>query len=244
MRLHRFYVAQAVIKDGKITLDSREIINQIRNVFRLREGDQIIIFSGLGFDHYCLIVCMDNNEVVLKILETKKSCFMPEREMVLCTAIIKKDKFEWIVEKATEIGVTRIIPIVSERSEKKGLNISRLQKIAIEASEQSGRGNIPIIDPIVEFSKFNWEKGKDGIDIVFHTQNDGESMEMIEKKLKNRESIRIFVGPEGGWSEKEIEMFHKREVSICCLGSQILKSETAVVAGLSILTFLCKTPRL
>ncbi len=160
---------------------------------------------------------------------------MPARDIYLCAAVVKKDTFEWIVEKATELGVTHIIPVMAERSEKKSLNEARLQKIAIEASEQSGRGSVPTIQTIVELKEaIDILKAKDGIEsIAFHTDAERFNPQDVHRDIP----VCVFIGPEGGWTIDEVDMFHKNQIKVVCLGSQVLRAETAVVAALSQLVF-------
>jgi 16S rRNA (uracil1498-N3)-methyltransferase len=139
---------------------------------------------------------------------------------------------EWVVEKATELGVSKIVPIVSERSEKKGFNLMRAQKIAIEASEQSGRVEVPLIGDI--------EPLKDALESF---QGEIVVFDLIGKPFsdavswlggeKNNTPINIFVGPEGGWSPKEIEMFKVQKAQIFSLGQLTLRAETASIVALS-----------
>ena len=234
MRLHRFYIQELVGTNKQVTIISVDTVNQIKNVFRLKKGDAVIIFDGSGSDYECVIENIERDTVILNAVKVLESRYMPKREIYLYAAVVKKDNFEWIVEKATELGVTKIIPILSERSEKKSLNESRLKKIAIEASEQSGRGNIPGISEIEGFEKSLEEVAGEKFQIVaFHTE--GQSLNKSD--INNTKSIAIFIGPEGGWSEREVELFHKNKIPVICLGSQVLRAETAVIAALSRFVF-------
>jgi 16S rRNA (uracil1498-N3)-methyltransferase len=234
MRLHRFYISTLVGNQSELTIHSVDLVNQIRRVFRLNNGDRIIIFDGSGSDYVCSIKDSKKESVELSIIEASKSRFVPETEIVLYASLVKKDNFEWIVEKATELGVSKIIPIISERSEKKSLNIERLKKIAIEASEQSGRGTVPIIESIGNLEQALLDSSRSNR-IAFHT----EGALFGASDMKAQESLAVFIGPEGGWSEMEIEIFHKNKVPVYSLGPQVLRAETAVVAALAVIVF-CK----
>jgi 16S rRNA (uracil1498-N3)-methyltransferase len=291
MKLQRFWI------DGKITADHSfgglfevadlALLHQLKNVFRFKIGYEIVVFDGDGQDHECLIREFLKDKIILELKKSYASRFMPAREIWLCASIVKKDNFEWIVEKATELGVSHIVPILSDRSEKKSLNMERLEKIIIEASEQSGRGNIPRIHPImkleecVEYVKkipnsksfvipasrseveaqagillnnknlessvtqdprFRGDDNKrvssksQAIDIemlAFHTE--GESVQ--GSTLYKDKPVALFIGPEGGWSEKEVDLFHHSNIPLKCLGRQILRAETAAVAILAQIVF-------
>lgn len=231
MRLHRFYVKEKIVAKSDLVIKSDSLSNQIGHVFRLKKGDSVILFDGSGNDYECKIEDLKRDSVALKVGEGNPSRFVLTRRVFLYQSIIKKDKFEWIVEKATELGVTDIIPVLAERSEKKSLNEERLQKICIEASEQSGRGDIPSINPIIDLSKSDLSKDCPGELIVFHTEGDLFSSELDSKE--NNKTLSIFIGPEGGWSPREINMFHALKIPIYSLGKQVLRSETAAVVCLS-----------
>ncbi len=243
MRLHRFFVSEIIGDKKDITVTSSGLVNQIQNVFRLKVNDSIIIFDGSGYDYECNILNISKTNIVLKISKARESHYMPKNSIYLFVGVVKKDTFEWVVEKATELGVTNIIPIIAERSEKKSLNEDRLKKISIEASEQSGRGSIPVIEKIMKLEdaivslknrSLNQSEIKKEIEIIaFHTEGKFFRDENINKNI----ATAIFIGPEGGWSSKEILMFHENNIDIFCLGNQILRSETAVIAALSRIMF-------
>lgn len=235
MRLHRFYISEKIGTKTEITVNSVELVNQIQRVFRLKKGDRVITFDGSGFDFECEIIGLEKETIILKVIKSEPSRFVPKKEVYLYQALVKKDNFEWIVEKATELGVTHVVPVMAERSEKKSLNEERLKKIAIEASEQSSRSDIPTIGNIVKLEDaiLAMSDIANAKRLVFHTEGSILAMSDIAKTGP----IAVFIGPEGGWSEKEIELFHKNNMDIICLGNQVLRSETAVIAALSQVVF-------
>lgn len=233
MRLHRFYIEQTIGNKPEVIVDSPEIINQVRRVFRLKKGDSVILFDSSGSDYECVLGDSTDKVGHFNVVSSSKSVYMPTRDVILYAAITKKDTFEWIVEKATELGVTKIVPVLAERSEKKSLNMERLHKISVEASEQCGRGNLPMIQPIVSL-----EEVLSGRDIeqriVFHIDGQAFSSTEIFKTEGEKSPIMIFIGPEGGWSPEEISTFHKHNMPIYSLGKQVLRAETAVISALSL----------
>ena len=239
MRLHRFYISEIVGSKTELILDNTDVVHQIRKVFRLKKGDLLIVFDGSSSDYTCGIEDYRDETIVLGIREATKSRFMPEREVYLYAALVKKDTFEWIVEKATELGVTKIIPVIAERTEKKAVNEERLKKIVIEASEQSGRGSVPEILPVIDLKeavvalRVKNEDGSDIKTIAFHT--DAELFETSD--IKGDEPLTCFIGPEGGWSTDEIALFHENKIPVKSIGTQVLRAETAVVATLSLVMF-------
>lgn len=129
MKLHRFYIEETVGNANQIRIVSRSVLWQAINVLRVGLNDSVKIFDNSGFDYEIVIVGYDNYTMICDVKKRIVNKVLPKREVYLFASIVKKDKFEWIVEKATELGVTHIIPVISARSEKKDLNIARLKKI-------------------------------------------------------------------------------------------------------------------
>ena len=169
---------------------------------------------------------LNNREAELRLVSEREG-IVPDREVVLYQSLIKKDKMEWVVEKATELGVSKIIPIISERSEKKGLNLERARRIAIEASEQCGRADVPVLGSIMGLEECIM--GAEGEKIVFDITGEPFSSSVIH----NIYPISLFVGPEGGWTEKEIEIFKESNAKIFSLGKLTLRAETAAIVALT-----------
>ena len=220
MRLHRFYIKNDLTVGQEITLDNPEVVHQLKKVFRLEAGDKVVVFNGDGFDYVAELTLLTKEEGVIKVTEQKEGISEAKYKITLALSLIKKDNFELVVQKATELGVATIIPIVSERSEKKNLNMDRLTKIAVEAAEQSGRGKLPTISEIVELDKFL--QNTTGPIYAFDPTG-------TEIKLEKGDAT-ILVGPEGGWSEKELEMFKEKNIAIIKLPGNVLRAETAAVA--------------
>jgi 16S rRNA (uracil1498-N3)-methyltransferase len=196
--------------------------------------ERVIVFDGSGYDFVCEIQEYQGSEVVLNILEKKLNSTKPLHHVVLYAAIIKKDNFEWIVQKATELGVSDIVPVLSDRSEKKNINTERLEKIIREAAEQSGGGILPRLHQVVSLRELLSSKsllgGMVSSAVVFDPTGEKLSARGPEKIYG---SVGLFIGPEGGWSAEEISAFKKAGVAVRSLGPRILRAETAAVAALA-----------
>lgn len=226
MRLRRFFCDLELGSKTSTLITSGSLVNQLKNVFRLGKGDEVILFDNSGYDFRAVINSFEKDSVSFTITETLENNIHTKREVYLFSSIVKKDNFEWIVQKATELGVSHIVPVVSERTEKKDLNIERLNKIIIEASEQSGRAKLPTLHDVGDL-KSVLEKYKSIPSIAWHI----ESQKFVSQEV--HDVIGAYVGPEGGWSSNEIELFESHNIKIRSLGEQVLRSETAVVAVLS-----------
>jgi 16S rRNA (uracil1498-N3)-methyltransferase len=231
MRLHRFYSTVSP-KNDVFDIPDRDLAHQWKNVFRYNVGSQVILFDGLGFDYLCVISSIRSLGVSASVIQKVKSGEKPPMKLTLCMAVIKKDNFELALQKVTELGVSRVIPLLCERSEKKNLNFERLKKIAVEASEQSGRGDVPEILPISNLE--NILKGDSLPNNVLCLNLEGKYIKDVLNEADFKE-LALFVGPEGGWSEDELKIFQKYNIHCVSLGTQVLRAETAAIAVSSLL---------
>ncbi len=222
MRFRRFFLEE-VIQGGKIIIRDQDLIQRLIKVLRLKVGDQIIVFDKLGFEFLAQIELLSKNRTELTVIEKRKNLAEPEKKIYLFQAIIKKDNFEWVIEKGTEAGIFSFTPILTERTIKTNLNFERLRKIAISATEQSGRVFVPIINQIEKFED-SFRKIKDKF--ILFLDITGEPIKKFFHEIQKNKEIYIFVGPEGGWSEKEINLVKENNIRIVSLGPRILKSET------------------
>lgn len=228
MRLHRFYIPEPIGDHKALRLTDTNLVHQLRSVFRMTVGGQFIVFDNSGFEYQVMIVSFDKNDVQVSVI-SKNEVDMPHlRELHLFCSIIKKDKFEWVLEKGTELGVTRFIPLISDRSEKRGFNSDRAEKIIREASEQSGRVRLPEISSVVSFDD---TLTTDFPCFAFHPDGDVFTIEHTH----TFSPLGVFIGPEGGWTDREIFLFRKNNIEVSSLGPQTLRAETAAVAVASLI---------
>ncbi|MEN9647887.1 MAG: hypothetical protein RLY57_691 [Candidatus Parcubacteria bacterium] len=225
MRLHRFYIQTELSVDTEIVVDDTEHLHQWVSVFRFATDDSIILFNGDGNDYTGTFTEVHKKKAVIQITSVTPSLVMKHIAPVhLYLSLIKKDLFELVVEKATELGVSSITPIITERTQNKNLNMDRLEKITIEASEQSGRGDVPQIHSAVSLTTA-LEATKGYSQIL--TQMGGQD------PIKNSSNLSqaLFIGPEGGWGEKDLEQFTHYTVQHVSLGETTLRAETAAIVG-------------
>ncbi len=231
MRLHRFYVTNP-INTGTFDITDKELVHQWKSVFRYNVASQVILFDGSGPDYLCMITSLRNLGATVSVVEAIEEMEKPKVDLWLCLGLIKKDNFELVVQKATELGVTHIVPVLCERSEKKNLNMERIHKIVVEASEQSGRGTIPNIHDIRELPDLLKEGILPKDKLALNLEGDYIQDVVTEKNYKE---LAIFIGPEGGWGDRELKEFEKNAISSVSLGAQVLRAETAAIAASSLL---------
>lgn len=232
MRLHRFYVIQPLGEE--VVIDDISLVSQLTKVFRYTVGDFVILFNGDGYDNWYSIQSISKKTI--SFIRTKSiTSYIPNKNVTLYLSVIKKDAFELVVQKATELGVTSIIPILTSRSEKKNLSLSRLKKIATEASEQSGRGDIPYIGEVMTLNDALLTISPQQTPVMFTI--DGEPLlqnipTVTEKTSSSK--VLLFVGPEGGFSDEDKERMKAKEFHEYSLGKTVLRAETAAIVGVSL----------
>src|SRR3989344_4804544 len=227
MRLNRF-IGNFDLSKKELSITDTGFINQAKNVLRLKASDKIILCDGNLNEALAEIVNLNKKFAELKILETCKNKNEPassENQVILYCSVLKKENFEWAVQKAVEVGVKEITPIITARTVKLGLNRERLEKIIKEAAEQSGRGILPKLNEAIIFDEALKSAEENDLNLFFQAGYPplGHSMSKFEK-------IGVFVGPEGGWTEEEIKKAQSSNgITIVGLGKTVLRAETAVV---------------
>ena len=229
--MNRFF-AESIVNE-RVAL-SKDDINHSVNVLRLRKGDRIIVSDGAGTDYNCCIVSSDKNGVQLEIIETLKNQAEPEVLITLYQGVPKLDKMELIIQKSVELGVSRIVPVLTKRTIvkiKDGKKRERWQKISESAAKQSGRGIIPTVCEPIDFSDAVKDMAKNELSIRPYELERAMS---IKNAVNGRQlkSISIFIGPEGGIDETEAEECTNSGVIPVTLGKRILRTETAGFAAI------------
>lgn len=221
MRLHRFLVS-ADLNKSVVEIKDSNFLHQVKTVLRLREGDQLILV-GKKKEATAKIIKYSEIGAVLEILDTKKSS-AAGRSVVLYVSVLKRENFELVVQKATEVGVSKIVPLISARTIKTGLRQDRLEKIAKEAAEQSGRNSAPEISPIMNFADILKAAPKNSF--IFSPDAKKSAVGFKFPKEAN-----LFIGPEGGWLKEEVVAAKKAGFKELSLGKLVLRAETAAVVS-------------
>ena len=210
--------------------DARHIAGSLR----MRPGDSLTVCNGHGTDFACVITAADNEQVVLEVTDRHQNRSEPTVEITLYQGLPKGDKLEWIIQKAVELGVTRIVPVVTARSIAKSSSredqkTARRQKIADEAAGQSGRGILPAVEPPISFGEAIARIQKERT-VVFYECGGAPLSTLLTDKP---EKLSLFIGPEGGIAPEEIEKLTAAGAKTATLGPRILRCETAPLAALA-----------
>ena len=205
-----------------------EEANHIIKVLRMKEGEKITVFDGLGNCADCVIEKIDGKSVVANAQKRYKSETEPQLKITVFQGIPKNPKMDLIIQKATELGVVRIVPVNTKRivaKIDKDSKIERLQRIAFEAAKQCGRAYIPKVENPVSFDvAMEMAKELDRAIIPYECEKDGKLEVALRGEIR---SLAIIIGPEGGFEESEIEKAVNAHVLPVTLGKRILRTETA-----------------
>ena len=225
MKLHRF-IGGFNLKIGNLKIQDQELFNQFRNVLKLRVGEKMILSDGKMNEAKVTVKEYKKDSIDVEVEEVSINQNEPDQQVILYCSILKKENFELVVQKATEIRVKEIVPLVTARTIKLDIRKDRLEKIIKEAAEQSGRGIVPALHEPVDFEKAVASSSKTNLFFDFS----GESLVNCKLKIKDS-SLGVWVGPEGGWTLEEIEMGQKEGFKIVSLGKTTLRAETAAIVG-------------
>ena len=235
----RFFVGTDQISDKNIVITGTDV-NHIRNVLRMAPGEEVTVSDGQGMDYFCKIAELTKEEVRLDIIDSWHSFVELPAKIYLFQGLPKADKMELIIQKAVELGVYEIVPVATKRAVVKLDAKKRLrwQSIAESAAKQAGRALIPQVAPCMNFDKAL--RMCNGLDAALIPYEKAEGMQHARdqvRALHGKHSIGIFIGPEGGFEESEIEAARGAGAVPITLGHSILITESAGLTMLSILMF-------
>jgi 16S rRNA (uracil1498-N3)-methyltransferase len=230
MRLHRFFVEIDLAKAKRFPLTDRALVAQVTKVLRLKKGDKIILADHKRRETLATILAIGKKGIEVERADVITNENEPRTDVTLYCAVLKRENFEWVVEKATEVGAKAIVPIRTARTVKMNLNAERLQKIAREAAEQSGRGEVPEIKAIMDFKDAVEEAAVGNSRNLFFDAYMSGPFRMPAGPVKG--PIGVFIGPEGGWGDEERAIvLSQGRFELASLGRLTLRAETAAIVA-------------
>lgn len=241
--MHHFFVSPEQIGEEYVIIRGNDV-NHIKNVLRMKADEKILVSNGLDKDFYCFIESIGDTEIKAKILDIDFEGTELPSKLYLFQGLPKADKMELIIQKAVELGAVQIIPVATKRcvvkldDKKEASKIKRWQAISESAAKQSRRMIIPEVTGVMSF-KEAIDRAK-SMDIGIIPYENFKDMEETRKVLSNVDKgmdIGIFIGPEGGFEESEIQYAMDNGIRPISLGKRILRTETAGLAILSVLMF-------
>ena len=241
--MQHFFVDKDQIDDGHIYIKGEDL-NHLKNVLRMKPGDEVCVNDGEGNAFFCQISYFTREEVILDIIREEKTKAELASKVYLFQGIPKGDKMDMIIQKAVELGVYQVIPVAMSRcvvkldSRKKEKRRGRWKEIAKAAAKQSGRGIIPQISEVLSFEEaVNFAKNMDLFLLPYEEAKGMAYTRSSIEAIRKGESVGIFIGPEGGFDKKEVDLAAEAGARIITLGRRILRTETAGLAVLAILMY-------
>jgi len=238
----RIILSKEDLKTERVTI-SGEKARYLISVLRCNAGDRLQILDGEGNSYDSKITGIENKKVLAVI--TDKSAFQTESplNLTLVQGILKGEKMDLIIQKATELGAKEIIPAITERSQVRHTRkTDRWRKIAEEASKQSGRSEIPVIHEPVEFSSWLATHSAERLNGFIFWEEGGltlkEAVNQMPIHLFTHLPIHLFIGPEGGFAREEVSLAESKGLVVASLGKRILRAETAAISAVTLVQFL------
>jgi len=240
MEIRRVFIDRLKMKNGLVLLNG-PIHKYVCGVLRKTVGDRIDLIDGKGYLYRCTISSIKNKELYLQVMDVVHHPDEKRPKVTLCVSPIKGPRMDWLVEKATELGVERILPTVFQRTiirieDKEKSKLERWKKLAIEASRQSGRFTVPeVVQPTPLRGILPYVDGIENRWALYEKEKNIAVKDVISSQREN--GICVVIGPEGGIEESEIDWLRKNGFTSCTLGENIFRSETTPLVMLSIILY-------
>lgn len=242
--MHRFMVTPEYIQNGIISLTGEDL-KHLRQVLRLESGDIIRVFDGNGNEYEAELLTVEKNIAKAKVLFSFRSETEPKTRVTLFQGLPKGEKMDLIIQKAVELGVYKIVPVITQRSivqldkkdrEKKA---ERWSKIAREATKQCRRATVPEITPPINFDEAINHHDKYEASLLLYENEEKKCLKELLKcyTISNISNIALYIGSEGGFSEQEVERCIALGYNVAGLGKRILRAETAAISVLAIIMY-------
>lgn len=225
MKIHRFIGSYEFGAD-RLTIEDADTTHQIKDVLKLKRNEEIFLCDGHSNDALCSIMEVSKTGIVVKIIERLKNTAEPLVDAEIYCAILKRENFELVVQKSTETGISKIIPLITARTIKTDIKHERLVKIAKEAAELSGRGKVPEIAEPIKLAKAIAEVEEERLNIFFDAT--GRGLRTVSE-LNTATHVAGWIGPEGGWTDEERNLALGSGFKLAGLGPQMLRGETAAI---------------
>jgi 16S rRNA (uracil1498-N3)-methyltransferase len=242
----RFFLPPASIVDDVVTFGP-VTAHQLRNVLRLRPGAQVTVLDDSGMEYDVTLERLEHDTAMGRIGARRAAETEPQVKMTLYQSLLKGDRFEWVLQKGTELGVSRFVPVFAERTVVRGAGWvekrrDRLERIIREAAEQSYRGRLPILGPALSFEEACVDSvAAHDLSILPAVAAGGEPLAATLQAGSAIERVALLVGPEGGFAPEEVALAERSGLHVVTLGPRILRAETAaVVTPALVLYALCE----
>lgn len=234
-----FFIADPLITHGTLTITG-PLLDHLRKSLRVTVGEKLWVGDDRRRRYFIHVTTMTSRELQGRVLEEREAPLRLHPSVMLAQAILKGDRMDWVIQKATELGVASLVPIISERViarpriERLGHQQERWQRIAFEAAQQSERWDVPEVHAPTDVML--WLRSASGsLKLMLSERSDADSLARINLPQDAESQILLLIGPEGGWGTAEREVAHASGFTSVSLGARILRAETAAIAALAII---------
>jgi 16S rRNA (uracil1498-N3)-methyltransferase len=231
--MHRFFVPAEWLKEEVVTI-AGPLVHRLRNVLRIRPDDRVILLDNSGWEHEVEILKVTSQHIEGRVVHKSLAASEPRTKITLYQALLKLNKFEWVLQKNTELGIVGFVPMITERciigslEDISKTKTERWWRILMEAAEQSGRGRLPTLRPAVMFSTACEDAARGGLTLFPWEEEKERSLRSVLQATERPPfSINLFVGPEGGFAPEEVDQAQRYGALPVTLGPRILRAETA-----------------
>ncbi len=235
-----FFIHSTDVANGIVTITDL-LLSHISKSLRAKPGDSLLFNDDHGHRYHTTVTEITKKFLEAKIQQIEAPPLSTRPKLILAQAVLKGEKMGWVIQKATELGVSTIIPVITDRiilkldGKQEETHRARWQRIALEAAQQSERWTLPSIEPLHTFEQL-LEAPRHNQPLFMAERDEGASLLAIPiSKEKQEPEITVIIGPEGGWSPKEVEAAQSRDWAFASFGKEILRAETASLAAIAIL---------
>jgi 16S rRNA (uracil1498-N3)-methyltransferase len=242
--MNRFFVSESDFLGDNIVLGKRQA-HQIRNVLRMNKGDRIIVLDNTGYEYEVVLTEINKDRVLGRIEQKRPAAGEPQVRLTLYQSLLSRDKFELVLQKCTEVGVSRFVPVITQRSLVRDADtvtpnkLARWQRIITEAAEQSHRGQIPELAEPLNFADSLTGLAEFDLRLIASPDEHNTAMrKALNKSNRTRpRTVALFIGPEGGFTDQELKLVCDAGATPVSLGPRILRTETAAVVTAALILY-------
>jgi 16S rRNA (uracil1498-N3)-methyltransferase len=235
-----FFVSPQCVAAPTILITG-DLLSHIRGSLRITIGETLWVGDGQGTRYHIEIIDITKKSASGRILETIQEPPQQTPRLILGQSLLKGEKMDWVIQKATELGINELVPLQSRysvvqlKTDRVHHQLARWQRIAIEAAQQSEQWHVPTIAQPESLASLLAQKATGAVPLMLVERRKGTTLQAVALPQNATGSVLILIGPEGGWSQEEVQMAEQARIQSISLGPHILRSETAAIATISIL---------
>lgn len=240
--MHRFFIPPEAIREKRVLLRGA-VVHQIRDVLRMRTGEEVVLLDNSGWAHRAELQMVDQDVVRGRVVDSWQLETEPRTHITLYQSLLKGQKFDWVLQKGTELGITSFVPVIAARclvgsvDDVSETRTDRWQKIITEAAEQAGRAVLPNLATPVFFEHACQQAGNGKLSIIPWEEERSLGLREALQSSSHPSEINLFIGPEGGFTVEEIDNAKNYNLVPVSLGPRILRAETAGIVAASAILF-------